>query len=470
MKKKEKLFKVERMITLPEAISIMVLFLVMLVFCLVVWGISPHIPLIMAVGVLVIYAIAGLHIPWEDLRQAMFDSVLSGLECMIIILFIGGTIGSWIASGTVPMIVAYGLKLFSPRFFLVSVLVISSVMSILTGSSWATIGTVGIAFMGVSHGLGINPAITAACIACGAFFGDKQSPVSDTTNFAAAIARTDLYSHVRSMLYTTGPAWLVSAAIFTVIGLKNSNNVDTAGIQAISDGLEQSFNFNPILILPLVIMILMIVFKVPAFCVMIVAMAMGMFNTVVFQKTSIAQAATYAYTGYVSKSGNEILDTLLTRGGVSSMYYTIGLMLFSFLMAGLLSRTGVLNSIVTKLSRLTKSRVGLVGTTVFSTILFNFLAADPYLAMLLSGRAYEDRFDEVGIARPVLSRSLEDGGTLICPMVPWGSSGTYVATTLGVATISYLPFYFIGFITPIFSLLCAAFEIGFFKNKSKKEA
>lgn len=461
--------KIEREITLPESISIMVLFIVMLVFCIAVWEIAPHIPLIMSTGLLIAFASLCLHISWDDLKTAMFDAVLSGLESMLVILFIGGTIGSWISSGTVAMIISYGLQLFSPQFFLVSVLLISAVMSILTGSSWATVGTVGIAFMGVAHGLGINPAIAAACVACGAFFGDKQSPVSDTTNFAAAVARTDLYAHVKSMLYTTGPAFVFTAIIFLIIGFQYKGAADVEIINEISNGLRIAFHFNPVLLLPLLIMIALIILKVPAFLVMIITTAIGIFNTVVFQGVNMPQAITYAYSGFVSETGSELIDTLLTRGGVASMYYTIGLMMFSFLMAGLLSRTGTLRTIVNKLSNLTKSRVGLVGTTVFTTVVFNFLAADPYLAMLLSGKAFEEKYDEKGLKRQVLSRSLEDGGTLICPMVPWGSSGVYVATTLGVATISYFPYYFIGFITPAFSILCALTGFGMFMDEEKRK-
>lgn len=450
------------------AVILLIITVVILMFGIIGCSLDPHIPILFVCGVVAIYGVVGLKIPWVDLRDSMVNSAATALEVMIIIFCIGATVGSWISSGTVPMIIYYGLEIFSPKFFFVSILVICAIMSMVTGSSWTTMGTVGVAFMGVGAGLGLNPAMTAGCIACGAFFGDKQSPVSDSTNFAAAVGGTDLYKHVKSMLYTTGPALIVSAVIFTIMGFQASGSGDTSTITAICDGLNAAYNFNIILIVPLILMIVMIVVKFPAIPTMMVSALMGLVCTVLFQGESFATALSYLYSGYVGNTGNEMIDKLITRGGMSSMYYTVALMICSLSMAGLFERTGMMDALMSKLDKITNTRAGLIITNLFSSYILSFLAADPYLAMLLPANAFGPKYDELGIDRSVCSRTLEDGGTLVCPMVPWGTSGVYTAVTLGVATTAYLPYYLMGYITPIFSIICAITGFGVFKAEKSE--
>ena len=467
---KEKVKKPEREATLGPSLLMLLLTVVILSVCIIGLGQDVQIPLMLASGMLIAYGGFYLHISWKDMAAAIVESVASAIEVFLIIFLIGGTIGTWIASGVVPIIIKYGLMIFSPHFFLLTILIICCIMSVVTGSSWTTMGTVGIAFMGVGEGLGMNPAITAGCIACGAFFGDKMSPMSDSTNYAAAVAETDLYKHVYSMIYTTGPAIVVSAIIFTVMNLMNPGNGDAAVIQELISGLDAAFNLNPALLIPLVLMIVLILLKVPAMPCMIICALTGAIFAVIFQGTDAATILSNLMSGYVSETGNASLDKLLTRGGMSSMYGTVALMCWSLTMAGLMMRCGIVSAIMLKAEGLTKKRTSLIMTHLVSGYVLSFIAADPYLAMILPAKSFGPKYDELGIDRCVTSRTCEDGGTLVCPMVPWGTSGVYTASTLGVATMEYLPYYLMGYINPIFVLLCAVTGFGIIKAEKKETA
>lgn len=427
---------------------------------------DPHIPLLFSIVVILLYG-AYLKIPWDEMRGQIIKSISESIEAILIICLIGMTVGSWVSSGIVPMVIYYGLQIFSPKWFLVSVLILCSVMSMMTGSSWTTVGTVGVAFMGVGYGLQIPAGITAGAVVCGAFFGDKQSPMSDATNFASAVSRTDLYRHVKSMAFTNEPAWLVSLVVFLILGLRYSQtSADTEQIQLIMQGLDKTFQFSVILLIPLILLITLIIKKFPAIPTMIVAAISGMVFTVLFQGASLRDALTYMHTGYVGNTGIEVVDQLLTRGGMTSMTSTIMLMLLSLTLAGTLERTKIMYNITQKISHLIQNRFGLVSTTLFLALALNFFAADPYLAMLLPANAFGDSYDEQGIDRCVLSRTLEDGSVTFCPMVPWGTSGIYCADTLGVAVLQYAPYYVLGYATVVIALICAATGIGIMSAKS----
>jgi len=466
--KNEKVSKPEKVATLGPSLAMLLAIIVILSVCIIGFGQDVQIPLMLSSGLLIAYGAFYLNIKWKDMATSIVESVASAIEVFLIIFLIGATIGTWIASGVVPIIIKYGLMIFSPKFFLLTILIICCIMSVVTGSSWTTMGTVGIAFMGVGEGLGMNPAITAGCIACGAFFGDKMSPMSDSTNYAAAVAETDLYKHVKSMFFTTGPATLVSLIIFFIIG-RGQAGADEGTIQAVIDGLSGAYNLNLALLIPLIVMIVLIILKVPALpCIGLCALLGAVFG-MIFQGHSLAQALTFLMSGHVGNTGLPDIDRIITRGGMSSMYGTIGIMLWSLSMAGLFMRTGMVDAIMEKLQGLTKTRVGLIMTHLVTGYVLSFVAADPYLAMIIPARAFGPKYDEMGIDRCVTSRTCEDSGTLVCPMVPWGTSGVYTAATLGVATTSYLPFYTLGYINPIFVLICAITGFGIFKAEKKAE-
>ena len=419
------------------------------------FDLDPHIPIFLACVLSVVYAYY-LGYRWELVETAIFKAISSALLPMVIILTIGMVIGSWVACGTVPYLIYWGLKLLSPQWFLVAGSIMCVILSVCTGSSWTTVGTVGIALMGIGAGMGIPAPITAGMVITGGFFGDKQSPLSDSTNFAAAVAETPLYSHVRSMLYTTFPSLILSIILYGVIGLKYADNtIDPSGIKAIADGLSGAYNFNIMLVIPPIILVTLILMKIPALIGMSIAALMGMIWSMVFQDLSFGAAMKVLQIGNVAHTGVEVVDKLLSRGGFNSMLWTISLMFFSLGMAGILETSGIFGVVLEKLSRMTKSAFGVISTTIWSAWILNFLAADPYLAMLLPARTFGPVFDTLRLDRKVLSRSLEDGGTLICPMVPWGTSGVFCATVTGVATLAYTPFYFLGLLNPFVSMIIA---------------
>lgn len=458
--KTEKAHKPERPATLGPSLLMLAVVIAILMLFVIGLGKDVHTPLTLVTGVLIIYGVFFMHIPYKDLQSAIIENISSALEAMIIILLIGCTVGTWVASGTVPAIIYYGLQIFSPNFFLPSILIICAIMSVITGSSWTTMGTVGIAFMGVGEGLGFNPALTAGCIVCGAYFGDKQSPMSDTTNYAAAVCKTGLYDHVRSMIWTTGPAFIVSGIIFTIMGLSHDGVSDSATVQEIMDGLNAACHITPALLIPLVLMVVLIVLKMPAIPTILSCAILGGIFGMIFQGFDLSQTTDYFMNGYVGNTGNELIDTLLTRGGMSSMYFNIALMFWSLAMAGLLQRTGIIAAIMVKLHRLTQKRSSLIITHLVSEYILSFIASDPYLTMVIPANAFGDRYDALGLHRSVMSRTCEDGGTIVCPMVPWGGNGVYSANMLGVPTIEYVPYYLMGFINPIFAIICAITGIG----------
>jgi NhaC family Na+:H+ antiporter len=293
--------------------------------------------------------------------------------------------------------------------------------------------------------------------------------MSDSTNYAAAVAKTDLYKHVFSMIYTTGPALIVSAVIFTVMGLSHGGSGDSEVINEMINGLNGAYNMTPALLIPLVVMIILIILKVPAIACMLICALTGVVFAMIFQGASLEGALGNFMSGFVGNTGVANVDRLLTRGGMSSMYGTLGIMIWSLALAGMLARCGVVRCLMQKAERFTGNRVGLIVTHVISGFALSFIAADPYMAMVLPAEAFGEKYDELGLDRSVCSRTCEDSGTLVCPMVPWDTSGVYTAVTLGVATTAYLPFYLMGFLTPLFSIVCAVSGFGMIKAK-KEEA
>lgn len=466
---KKGMAKEQREVRFGTAVCVFLAAVSVLIWCVAVKKLDPHIPLLFASAVIMLYGV-WLRISWSSMREEIIGSISESLEAILIICLIGVVIGSWMAGGTVPAIIYYGLNIFSPRWFLVSVILLCGLMSITTGSSWTTIGTIGVAFLGIGYGLKIPAGVTAGAIVCGAYFGDKQSPMSDSTNFAAAVAKTDLYRHIKSMIYTTGPAFLLSTLLFLLLGMKyGGGNANAAQVEMITKGIADSFYISPVLLLPLGILLFLIIRKFPAIPTMLIAALLGLLQTVFMQKEAFAKAVTYMYSGFVGNTGVEAVDRLLTRGGLLSMTGTIVLMLMSLMLAGLLQATGIMRVIMQKLNGITRRRFGLISTTLGSTFLLSFFASDPYLAMLLPANALGGKYDEQGIDRSVLSRTLEDGGTVMCPIVPWGTNGIYCAATLGVAVGTYLPFYFMGILTPVFSLICAASGFGIIKAVSGRK-
>lgn len=460
--------KKSRTPTFASSLTALLIAVGILIYGVAVLQQNPHVVLLFSCAVLLSYGLF-LGVPWETMRASIIKSISESIETMLIICLIGILVGVLIASGTVPTIIYYGLHVFSPKWFLPSVVILCSIMSITTGSSWTTIGTIGVAFIGIGYGMNIPIGMTAGAIICGAYFGDKQSPVSDSTNFAAAVAKTDLYDHTRSMIWSTAPAFLASLMLFFFISMGyQSGSVDESQILVIAAGIQTVFRIHAVLLIPLVLMLIMIIKKMPAILTLMIAIGLGVLEMMLFQRQSISQVLQYMYTGFVANTGVEAVDHLLTRGGLLSMTGTVALMFMSLMMAGLMQSTGIMDQILSRLNKITKTRFSLIAVTLLSCVLLSYFAADPYLAMLIPANVLGKKYDEIGLHRSVLSRTLEDGATIICPMVPWGTNGIYCANALGISVYTYLPYYYMGFLTPVFSLLLAATGIGCKKAGKEK--
>lgn len=452
------------------SLLVMVAAILVLVGGILVLKLDPHIPLIMCTFVLVFYGLY-LGISWSDMMSSAVKSISECIEVIIIMMSIGMVVGAWIAGGTVPFIIYWGLKIFSPQWLLPFTVVLCALMSTLIGSSWTTAGTIGVAFMGIGMGLGIPAPIVAGAVVCGSFFGDTQSPMSDGCNFATAISGAGLYNGVRGMIISNVPALLISIVAYVFIGMNYSHvSADSAsGIAETLAGLEGAFNLTPAVLLPAALLIFLIVIKFPAVPTMIAAAFAGTLCAVLFQGEGLGAALGYMMKGYVGDTGVADVDKIVTRGGLSAMMSTVAIVILSMWMAGVLQRTGIMHAILAKIARIIRKPAGLVTTTTVMTYLFSYFAADPYLAMMLPSKAFAEAYDEMGYDRSVLCRSVSSA-VFFAPMVPWGSGGLYVAATLGVAVLDYLPYYFVGFLAPIITILCAFTGWGMYKAKKAAPA
>ena len=460
--------KAERKATFGLSLAVMTVVILILVGSILVLKLDPHIPLIMCTFVLVFYGLY-LHITWADMMGSAVKSISECVEAIIIMMSIGMVVGAWVSCGTVPFIIYWGLKIFSPAFLLPFAVVLCALMSTLTGSSWTTVGTIGVAFMGIGLAMGINPAIVAGAIVCGSFFGDTQSPMSDGCNFATAISGAGLYNGVKGMMISNIPALLIGIVIYVFIGMRyTSGDVGAAalGIEETLNGLATGFNLTPAVLIPPVLLIILIAIKFPAVPTMIAAAFSGCLCSILFQGNSIAASLGFMMKGYVGNTGVEAVDKIVSRGGLSGMMNTVAIVILSMWMAGVLQRTGIMHAILAKIAGLVKKIGSLVATTTVTTFIFSYIAADPYLAMMLPSKVYGEEYDKLGYDRSVLCRSVSSA-VFFAPMVPWGSGGLYTAATLGVAVTAYLPYYFVGFIAPVLTIIFAYLGIGMYRAKER---
>ncbi len=384
---------------------------------------------------------------WKELETGIVDSISRAMPAMLIVISVGLLVGSWIASGTIPMLIYYGLKIISPAYFLVTACIVSSFVSLFTGTSWGTVGTIGIAFMGIADGLNIPLGPAAGAIITGAYFGDKLSPFSDTTNLAPVAARSNLFDHIRHMLWTTLPSWLIGLVIYFFIGLNyGDTQAYSQEISLLLDGLKVNFNFNLILLLPPVIILYFAIRKLPTIPGMILATLTAGGLGMIFQGTSLQETTIAMATGYVSDTGIEQLDQLLTRGGMMSMMYVTLIAFCAFSFAGIMQVTGMLKKIMDQLLKYIHTTASLIISTSISSTTMAFITGSSFLAILVPGELFADAYRKRGLAAKNLSRTTEDSGTVVVPLVPWSMAGVYMAGTLGVPTLEYAKWTFMFYI------------------------
>lgn len=433
-------------------------FICLIVFMLpsvIILKADPQIPLVICTAITALIGIKFLGYKWEDIEASMIATNSMAMQANFIIMIVGCLVGVWISGGIVPGMIFYGLKMFSPSVFLALLPIICAVIAVATGSAWTTAGTMGAAAMGIAAGLGIPPAIAAGAVVTGASFGDKLSPLSDSTNLAAGVAGANLFDHVRHMLYTTVPSFCIAVGIFSIIGMNYGDaNVDTTQIDLILTSLQDNFNITPwILIAPLSV-IAMIILKVPAIPGMICGTAIGVLFAVT-QGNDLGSIISQLVYGFEISSGNEMVDSLLNRGGMQSMMYTISLVICALAFGGAVKSIGCLDTIIESILKKCHSRGSIMVTNILTCISMNFMAADQYMAIVIPGQMYKGVYKKLNLAPKNLSRVLEDAGTLTSGIVPWSTCGAVYFATLGVSAFSYAPFCFLAMINPIISAIYA---------------
>lgn len=412
---------------------------------------------------------------WSAVEEGIMHGCKIATVPMLILMFIGMLIPTLIASGTIPALIYYGLKIINPSAFLLTAALICSVSSICTGSSYTTGGTFGVAFMGISVGLGIPPALTAGAVVSGAVIGDKLSPLSDSTNLAAGVCETNLFAHIKSMLYTTTPAFIISLIIYTVLGMKYStDSIDTTAVDAILKGIVDNFNVTPLYtlvsLIPLVAVVYMAVKKVSALAAMVVAAIIAMVIAMLMQGYTIFEMMSFMNYGFTIDTGVAAVDKLLNRGGIQAMMWTVSLGYLGLSYGGILEITGTLEALINKMEGLTKNVRNLIITHVFSSILVNIISASQYVSIIIPGRMYLPAYKQLGIRTDVASRTCEDSGTVTSPLVPWGLCGVFFTGTLGVNTMEYLPYAFLCYLTPIVAIIYAITGKFIWKEEKKEQS
>lgn len=394
---------------------------------------------------------------WNYIEKGMLKSINGTMQSILIIIVTGALIGSWIQAGIVPAMVYYGLGILTPGLFLVATCIICAIVSLSTGTSWGTAGTVGIALIGIGGGLGIPTGIAAGAVISGAYFGDKMSPLSDTTNMASAVAGVNLFEHIRHMVYTVGPTMIISLILYAVLGLRYSGSTDLSQIEVLRNGILEHFNINPFLVLPPVLVIVMIALKLPALPGMLVGAILGSIFGIIFQGISMGDVPAVWHYGFEFADPDSVLPELvelLTRGGMDSMMWTIHLMLCAMALGGVMECTGMLSSITEGLMKHVKRRGPVVVVTLCTAIFINIIPGDLYLSIAMTGKMYKEVFEDMRLKRKNLSRILEDSSTLTSNLVPWNACGAYMQGVFGIpqwGAGGYAPYAFLNLICPLVS-------------------
>lgn len=408
---------------------------------------------------------------WNDILDAIVEKLAKAMPAILILIVVGFLIGAWMIGGTIPMMVYFGLYYINPSYFYVAAFLLTALVSTCTGTSWGSAGTIGVALMGVALGLGLSLPVAAGAILSGAYFGDKLSPLSDSTNLASIAAGSPLYAHIAHMLWTTGPGFLVCCIIYGYVGIsQHLGHIDAPErIVAITEALENTFDFNFFIILPPVLVLAGSLLRMPTIPVMFLASAVAILNAIFFQGFSLNQVCETVIGGFqLSMISNQDLvamfpadvSRLLERGGMVSMMSTLVICFCAFSFAGAMAVTNSLAIVISALLKGVKTVFGLIFITLVSTVLICGITSNGQLSVLLPGEMFKDSYSKLGLAPVNLSRTAEDAGTVVEPILPWTAAGVYMATMLGVPTLEYLPWAFLNYTGIIFALIWAATGIG----------
>lgn len=448
----------EKKISTKESAAILAAMLAILGVMIIGFQLSPHIPILFVFMLLLFYGRLK-KISWDDIHAGISNGITPGIIPIIIFLLIGVLVASWILSGTIPTIMVYGFKIISVRFFLPTVFIVCTIVGLTVGSSFTTISTIGIAFLGIGHILGFADAYTAGAVVSGAFLGNNISPLSDTTNLAAGIGEVDLFQHIANMRFTDLPAFVIAFLLYVFLG-HTSQTADLNSVNQMIENMQNNFWISPWTLVPLVVLFVMAIKKIPAIATLLtgatVAVAISFIHD---QSLSINKVADILMNGYQAETANEQLNTLLSRGGIMSMLGSASLIILALALGGLLLKYQIVENIVQALKSKMDRPSRLIGLTALSSIGVNIIVGEQYLSIILPGETFKKSFEEDGLEGKYLTRTVADAGASVNALIPWGVSGTFIAGTLKVSAMQYVPFAFFPILAPIMTIV-----VGFLLN------
>ncbi|WP_283679998.1 Na+/H+ antiporter NhaC [Lentilactobacillus sp. Marseille-Q4993] len=459
-------------ISLRTAIIVLVVILAIMGFGVIGLKLSPQVPVLLAITVTIFWArFSGFN--WDQINAGIKDGIDKGIIPIVIFILIGAMISTWIAAGTIPTLMVIGFKAISAQWFLPTVFLVCSLVGAAVGSCFTVVSTVGIAFFGIGVTMNFNPALVAGSIVAGGIFGDKLSPLSETNNLAAAVVDTDLFDHMKTILWSTLPAAGITTVAFAILSAGH-NHADMSKINQTVAALSGDFHISLISLIPIILVFACAGIKMAAIPTMLlnifVSAIMMFFNT---PNLSITKATDIITNGFVAQTANKEVNLLLSRGGIVSMMPTVALIVLTLSLGGLLVHFGLISAVMEPLSTKLNKHGKLVSAALATCLGVNIFVGEQFLSIILPGRAFKKAFNEGGLKSSALGRVLEDGGTVINYLVPWGVGGVFIANTLGVPTIQYLPFVFFSLLCPVFSLISGFTGIGLkttSETKSKTRA
>ncbi|MBO0442477.1 Na+/H+ antiporter NhaC [Vagococcus fluvialis] len=428
---------------------------------------SPNITILFAISVSIFYMIIR-KMPLEMVNNGIVSGLKPGIIPIFIFLLVGALIAVWIQAGIIPTLMVVGFKIISVKWFVPSVFLVCAIVGSAVGSAFTVMSTIGIAFFGIGTTLGLNPALIVGAIVSGSVFGDKMSPLSESTNLASAIVGADLFKHIKHLMWSTVPAFIVSLILFAVLGLNNTN-ADLSEIDTVINVLESNFSISFWSLIPIALMLICAWKKIPAIITILLNVIVAVIMIIIQDPSvKIANIATVIESGFISETGNTQIDLLLSRGGISSMMPTVALIILTLSLGGILMEMGLITTVINSLVKRLNATWQLIVVTLLSSIGVNIFIGEQFLSVILPGNAFKEAFKEKNIDPVVLSRTLEDGGTVINYLIPWGIAGSFVASTFGVPTLVYLPFAFFSLLSPVFSIISAVTGIGVLYTEENK--
>ena len=474
MSKKEKQPRAKRMPTILEALIPVVAMLLVLFIGKGLMGFSTE-PLLIIVACVAAIIAWRVGCTWDDMLDEISQKIAKGMPAILILITVGAMVGTWMTSGTIPMMIYYGVQIVSPKWLLVTAFLITCLVSVATGTSWGSVATMGVALMGIASALGVNPAATAGAVIAGSYFGDKISPLSDTTNLAPMAAGSGLYEHIGHMFWTTIPATIVSLVVYAIVGL-NANTAAGATSEAVTNmmnQLDQMYTWNILVLLPVILVLAGSLLKLPTIPVMLLSTIVAGVEGIFLQGITLKNVLTATVNGFnvtmITRPGFDAANAafevtkLLTRGGMNGIMSTTLLVFCAFCFAGIMSRAGCLEVVLKAILSVAKSTGALVLATVVSCITMALTTGNSYLSILIPGEMFRDAYKERGLHPKNLSRTLEDAGTVFVPLVPWSAAGAYMTATLGVETLDYLPWAILCYTGFVFAIIYGFTGIGIAK-------